>query len=458
MVSSGAAFASESKGADVPSPAWEWLIGIVDDTREVGYNVSVAVDPVTGHSYISYYEGIDGDLWLARTGASVGNCGPGNTWECRVLDSAGIVGKFSSIAVGGPGPMAKLYISYHDVTNGALKVVEGSVERTTGALSYVPYVVESGDPGSGIFVGTKTSITIDDSGTPHIGYEGNSSVAVAIKHATQVAPGVGDCVPANDWECSHVTSATDIGGFIDIDLSPGGVPSIAFFNFYSAETSPMIATQVASGGNCNSPDEWQCELIPHQGFSTGEYLSFEITDTGVPQLAYRNATAESLEWARYVGSGGNCGAGGDSWQCEEIDDVGPGGSPSGIAIQHDGDGHPIIAYQAVHAGFQDLKIARPLDALSWPATGNCGPLSPTFFSTWLCENLEMGTGVDAEAVGGLSMAMTAHGEAVTAYRELHDPGSGPLEGRIKAAMEPRLLFRDGFESGNLSAWSQSGAE
>ncbi len=82
-------------------PAAEWLIATVDSTREVGYNVSVAVDPETGHTYISYYEGIDGDLWLARTGAPVGNCGSGNTWECRVLDSDSIVGEYSAIAAAG---------------------------------------------------------------------------------------------------------------------------------------------------------------------------------------------------------------------------------------------------------------------------------------------------------------------------------------------------------------------
>ena len=95
LVASGLAFGSEPNGVDVSAPGSEWLIETVDATREVGYNVSVAVDPENGHSYISYYEGIDGDLWLARTGAPVGNCGPGNAWEGQVLDSDGIVGKYS---------------------------------------------------------------------------------------------------------------------------------------------------------------------------------------------------------------------------------------------------------------------------------------------------------------------------------------------------------------------------
>ena len=134
VVGSGVGFALGPVGGDVPSPASDWLIATVDAIREVGYNVSVAVDPETGHTYISYYEGVDGDLWLARTGAPVGNCGPGNTWECQVLDSTGVVGKYSSIAVGGTGPVASLYICYYDVTNGSLKVVEGSVERSNGTL------------------------------------------------------------------------------------------------------------------------------------------------------------------------------------------------------------------------------------------------------------------------------------------------------------------------------------
>ena len=434
-------------------PVNEWLIDVIDATREVGYNVSVATDAITGDTYISYYEGVDGDLWLARTGAPVGNCGPGNTWECQVIDSAGVVGKNSSIAVGGAGPVMSLYISYHDATNGDLKVIAGGVTRSTGAFSYSHYVVEDGNPGSGTFVGKRTSITFDADGTPRIGYQVDFGSVQAIKHAKRVAPGSGNCGAAAGytWQCDPVHLDFDIGDHIDIDVGPGGVSYIAFYTANDTNTYPMIATNVASAALCNASTEWSCGPIRNTGNDTGEYLSLEILSGGIRSLAYRNATMESLEWTQYVGPGlGNCGPGDDSYQCEWIDDIGPASSPSGIDMEPDDDGNPVIVYQDASSGDRDLNIARPVGGLPGSG-GNCGPLSPFMEFMWLCETLDAGNINHAEAVGGLSIAMNANGEAAVAYRELF--GTPPDEGRLKVAMEPISIFLDGFESGNTSRWS-----
>jgi len=451
-VSSGATIASDKKGVDVSSPAPEWLIATLDSTREVGYNVSIATDPETGHSYISYYEGVEGELWLARTGAPVGNCGPGNAWECQVIDSAGIVGKFSSIAVGGQGPVMSLFISYHDVTNASLKVLEGSVIRETGVLYTSRYLVDVGDAGGSVSVGKHTSVALDHSGLPHIAYQVDIGGARAIKYATAVVTGSGNCGPLDGWECTTIHFGFDIGGFIDVEVDAAGDPNIAYLNGFPEDIHPVIATPVALGGSCPNSDQWNCLSVRHTGHDTGEYLSFGTGNDGGVHLAYRNATTASLEWARYVGPWlGNCGPGDDSFQCEWIDDIGPGGSPSGIAMRLDSIGNPIMVYQDVESGFEDLKIARPLEATPWGPLANCGPLSPTFFRTWLCETLDPGDLTHAEAYGGLSLALNGNDEAAVAYRELW--GTPPGEGRLKIAMEPISIFLDGFESGDTSAWT-----
>ena len=443
-------------------PAADWLIATVDDTREVGYNVSVAVDPVTGHTYISYYEGVDGDLWLARTGAQVGNCGPGNTWECRVIDSDGIVGKYSSIAVGGPYGVNEtvLYIAYHDVTTGSLKVVHGSVNRATGALSITGDIIDLGEPAAGVVMGMQTAVTIGGLDTPHIAYQSEDTGVQVVKYATPVAPGTGNCGPGNTWECSEVQHATGdytgVGDFLDIQLDNIGVPNIAFSTTGDTHDYPIVAHLVASGGSCNSGDLWECARIRHDldTDDTGEHLSLWISPGGVRHLAYRNATIHSLEWARDGILDGNCGSGW-YWDCEWIDDIGPGASPSGIDILTAGY-HPIIVYQDVEPtfGYHDLKVARPVEATSWGPLANCGPLSPgTHFRTWSCEDLDLGGLSHAEAEGGLSMAQFSNGEVVVAYRELFDPISGPDEGRLKVAIEFQGLFNDGFESGDTTRWS-----
>ncbi len=349
--------------------------------------------------------------------------------------------------------MASLYISYHDVTNGALKVVEGGVTRSTGALSYASYVVENGNPGSGMYTGAKTSITLDGSATPHIAYQIDFGTVQAVKHAVRVAPGSGNCATAagNGWQCDPIHLDSDIGDYIDIDVGPGGVANIAFYTANDTDAYPMLATKTASASPCSQSAQWTCAPIRHTGQDTGQYVSLEIAPGGTKHLAYRNSTMESLEWAENVGSGGNCGPSGNAWQCEWIDTIGAGNLASGVAMVTDSAGYPVIAYQDVESGDHDLKIARPVHTAPWDPNPNCGPFN--LFYTWFCETLDAGNLTHSEAVGGLSMAMNVNGEAAVAYREVFDPIMSPLQYRLKVALESGILFTDGFESGNTSRWS-----
>ena len=452
----GFAGASETEGL----PAAEWLIATVDDTREVGYNVSVAVDPETGHTYISYYDGDYGDLWLAWTGTPVGNCGPNNTWECRIVDSDGIVGKYNSIAVGGPaGPFANIFITYYDVLNGSLKVFEGEVNRGTGEVTGGTYVISEGDPGSNTFFGTETSVGLSGSGTPHIAYQMEAFGEDGVMYAFRVSPGTGNCGHGNAagyWQCIIVESKDGIGDFIDIDVGAGEVPSIAFSTAHEAHPYPMIATLGGTGTLCDANNGWSCTKIRPDDIydDTGDYLSFEIPTGGEKHLAYRNSTQGSLEWAKFVGPfNGNCGPGDDSYQCEWIDGIGPGTSPAGIDMKIDSDGNPIIAYQDLESGSEDLKIARPTGGLGWPAAANCGPLNPVYLPTWFCETLEEGSVASSYAYGGLSIALNTNDEAAVAYREYYFD-SATYSGRLKIALESISIFLDGFESGNTTRWSE----
>ena len=170
-MSLGVVLATEPAGGEMSAPASDWLVDVIDATRQVGYNVSVATDPETGHSFISYYDGENGGLWLAKPNGPHFNCGPSNSWSCFVLDLGDVVGKYNSIAIGGVGPIGYYYVSYYDATNGALKVIEGTIDRATGNLTKQIHFLDRGDPGSGIFTGKHTAIVVGSSGTPHIAYQ-----------------------------------------------------------------------------------------------------------------------------------------------------------------------------------------------------------------------------------------------------------------------------------------------
>lgn len=79
--------------ANTTSPASApWFIDTVDSVRDVGRHVSVAIDPGSGMTFISYYNKAEGGcLYLARHVGSGGNCGPNHTWNCQLLDSFGSV-------------------------------------------------------------------------------------------------------------------------------------------------------------------------------------------------------------------------------------------------------------------------------------------------------------------------------------------------------------------------------
>ena len=258
--------AAEPDGPESGAPADQWSVDYIDTIRTVGYGVSVAIDHETDESFVSYYEGNDGDLWLARSDPpGGGNCGPSNTWECQVVDTNGVVGKSSSIAVGGPGPPATLYISYSDVTRGALKILEGAVDRETGVLTYTRAIVDRGDPANDLWIGTRTAVAVDGDGVAHIAYRVELPAGVcAVKYAKRVEPGTGNCgegAAEDAWQCENLELEFGIGEFVDIDVDAGGVPGIAYSWDKWGDYWPVSATQVASGGTCNSSDQWDCTPI-----------------------------------------------------------------------------------------------------------------------------------------------------------------------------------------------------
>jgi hypothetical protein len=114
----------EAVGASAGSVAnAPWVKMELDTAQDTGHHVPVAIDPIFGGVYVSYYDATAQDLRMAHYRhdlGSAGNCGPGDSWYCQTVDSGGDVGKYSSIAAMAGG----VNISYHDATNGDLKWAE----------------------------------------------------------------------------------------------------------------------------------------------------------------------------------------------------------------------------------------------------------------------------------------------------------------------------------------------
>lgn len=92
--------------------AWrdtEWNKEIVDGAGDVGLYTSIALD-YQQHIYISYYDAGGQDLKFAYY--------DGSQWGTQIIDDADAVGKYSSLVLDALGIV---HITYYDETNGQLK-------------------------------------------------------------------------------------------------------------------------------------------------------------------------------------------------------------------------------------------------------------------------------------------------------------------------------------------------
>ena len=119
----------------------------IDSAGVVGMYSSVAVDG-NNKVHISYYDSTNMDLKYATNALG--------SWATATVDTAGDVGQYSSIAIDANN---KVHISYYDSTNADLKYA------TNASGIWVLKTIDSN--GS---VGASTSIAVDKNKKVHIGY------------------------------------------------------------------------------------------------------------------------------------------------------------------------------------------------------------------------------------------------------------------------------------------------
>jgi hypothetical protein len=378
-----------------PAGYGPWVVETVDYLGDVGSHVSVAISSYSGTTYISYYDRINGNLKMARYVGGNGNCGTDGHWSCETVDdSSNNVGQYSSIAI---NPTIDLpVISYYDATNEALKLAQD--------LGPSWYIRTIDDPyGS---VGTHTSLKIDSSGVPHIAYYAkyrdlqNSRLFYAT-----IKSGATSLCTNGDFQCVPIHTA--YAGYTSLDLNSYGHIGIA----YQINKRLMYARFVPSPykGNCGlSMKGWHCSYIQDLFLPDAcatSYVSLDHDD-GLPG-AHVASYCGYLHYAKYVGTGGNCGT--YAWQCDEIDTMGTLPHTRDVSLVVDNAGFPIIAYhtfmQAGQFAVSALKVARPA-AAPGVGSGNCGPQD-----RWRCESIH-----DSGDSGDyLAIAVNRSGLATMAY-------------------------------------------
>jgi hypothetical protein len=183
-----------------------WFNVEVDTSGDVGQHTSVAIDQDTGEIWVSYYDVTNQDLRVALYMGRNGNCGPDDSWRCQTVDSAGDVGKYSSIAVWED----KLMVAYYDASNANLKLAR-SKDPLYWVWDIVTLDTALGDtPSTGLYTSAKYS----DTGQEFIAYYFDNPTNVDALKVAYHTYASGNCPHpdvAETWRCDTIISGEEVG-------------------------------------------------------------------------------------------------------------------------------------------------------------------------------------------------------------------------------------------------------
>lgn len=364
------------------SAAPGWYVLTVDSATKTGSFTSVALDP-SGNPHISYYDETDHVLKYTRSDDG------GATWPAaniKTVDSSADGRTYTSIKVNAAGNPS---ISYHDETNGDLKFAYS----TDGGVTWPAGNIKTVD--ASLFdVGDYTSLALDAAGNPRISYcdysndnlmfaysddGGATWPAANIKIADNGGvgwdtslgldpsgnPSIGYRDPVNGYlkftrsqdggatwpaENIKIVDTGDTGSYASIALDQDGNPGISYYDWTT--TTLKYAYSVDDGAT------WPAGQIVTVDATddTGGFTSVARDSSGNPSISYYDVTNGWLKYARSPDGGATWPAG----AIVTVDSSGNVGGWTGLAL--DAAGNPRISYY--DWGSNDLKFALYVTALS----------------------------------------------------------------------------------------------
>ena len=299
--------AARAEGEPVPRPA-----GTAETFTVNGLNPST-----TYHFALKVVDEAGNPSALSIGASGTTATPPPGAWIVTTVDSAGMVGEFSSIALDAAG---NVHLSYHDHTQGVLKYAL----RSGGVWTF-----ETVDA-TEAHVGHYSSIALDGSGNPHIGYARDLNLYSWLKYAKRTG---------GTWNVQTVDSqAKGVGWYASLALDPDGNPHLSHYKQWG-QNALRYARWTGS--------QWVRESV-EQGGGDGAWTSIAVDGAGNAHISYRAVEGDVwvIRYARWTGS---------AWT---ITTVGDGTGDTSIEL--DASGNPQISYRGPGG---DLMFAR------WTGTG-----------------------------------------------------------------------------------------
>jgi hypothetical protein len=229
-----------------------WVTETVDRPGFVMY-ASIAIDS-SDNVHISYCDLTNVDLKYA-TNAS-------GSWEAVTVDSAGYVGLHTSIATDSSD---SVYISYSDMANRNLKYATSrDVTPGTDSCASTGWDCEIVDSAGD--VGEYTSIAIDSSDDVHISYYDSSNRDLRYATSRDVTPGTDSCGNTG-WDCEIVDSAGDAGEYTSIAIDPSDNVHISYYDDsnYDLKYAANAPLDTDGDGDGIADGNDNCSATPNSG-------------------------------------------------------------------------------------------------------------------------------------------------------------------------------------------------
>jgi predicted GH43/DUF377 family glycosyl hydrolase len=323
---------------------WVQPIVTLDGPDDVGEFSSLAIG-ADGLPVIAYYDATNGDLKFLRCGNAY--CSESNTVSTLdgAVDEAGQpstddVGRFVDLVV---DPDGLPVMAYYDATNGDLKFLRcGNAGCTIGNT----IVVVDGSGASGTDTGQYASLAVTSDGSPRIAYYDVTDGDLRFVKCNDPY-----CADGDDLPVTLDGAGGDVGQYASLAVGPGGVPRIAYYDATGGDLLFIACDDTACAGGNDLPATLDGDAI-----DAGQHASLAIASSGLPRLAYYDATGGDLKFLACDDTA--CAGGNDSPVMLDGDAIDAGRYAS---LKLGVGNAPLIAYYDATNG--DLKYLACNDAL-----------------------------------------------------------------------------------------------
>ena len=242
------------------------------DTSSVGKYTSIAVDS-NDVVHISYYDTSFRDLKYATCSAV---CSQASSWTTLTIDSTGIVGHTSSIAIDSSDT---IHISYRASQLGNIKYATCSSSCSTVSSWTTTTIDNSGDA-------TDPSIVVDSNDDVHIAYRISTSTPYTsyLMHTTCSL----SCSSAASWTSTVVTSATGHYSYISIAVDSNDGVHISYAKQRPGTSGYRSLDYATCSSSCSSTSSWTNIIVDDPPYGA-TYNSIAVDSNDRVHIVYHQS-------------------------------------------------------------------------------------------------------------------------------------------------------------------------